>query len=108
MKVSKTIITVLLAIALFVGGIINVLPYFIFDLKSIVQFVPHLGLSLSGYYFSGVEYASPETGEYLTETVPIYYLIAACIVGIAILEICLLISSNMWSKQRLKKAVRKA
>lgn len=93
--------------ALFVSVLAVILPYFIFDIKFILKFIPYLGLSFGGLYFRGTETISPEANMIQMQPITLTELLIVLGTGLALCLICLLLTIKIWNNRLLNRRKRK-
>lgn len=74
----------------FISAIVTLSPYFLFDIKKILYFIPYLGFMMSGYYFRGIDDVTSD--DMLSEAVPIPFKIVICQCFFCILLLFIFIS----------------
>lgn len=82
--------------ALFTACAVSILPYFVFDLKTTLGYIPFIGLSMSHYYFTGINESS-DVNE--VTSVPVETLLTACAVSVALIVVCAVLTSLIWSRK---------
>lgn len=89
--VKKSVITV------FSGVVFNILPYFLLDEITLLNFFPSLGLLLFSRHLSGVETVVGDGYEYLP--VEPKYLVLACALGVMLILTSIVICGGLWSRR---------
>lgn len=85
--------------AFFVSLLIVILPYFIFDIKFVLKFIPYLGLSFGGLYFRGIEKLSSETDGIQMQPITLTELLIVLGIGLELCLICLLLTTRIWNNR---------
>lgn len=93
--------------AFFVGAIIVVLPYFLFDVNFILRYIPYLGLFVSGLYFRGIEKTVSENQSPQFEAIPLPKILIICAAGLILCGICLWFTARIWNNRPMAWRRRK-
>ena len=87
----------------FISIVVTIIPYFLFNISTILRYVPYLGLFFSEYYFRGIEKNNPQT--HLTEMIPLPLndLVTVIILGIVIFILLIFVSVGLWNNKAKKR-----
>lgn len=85
--------------AFFISLLIVILPYFIFDIRFILKFIPYLGLSFGGLYFRGTEKISSEAEGLQMQPITLTELLIALGIGLVLCLLCLLMTAGVWNNR---------
>lgn len=91
----------------FVSIIVTLLPYFLFDIKEILYYIPHLGFMLSGYYLRGIDDVSSNEMMSAIVSIPFEIMVCECFFCILLLFMFACFTIYLWKMRPLRRSSKK-
>lgn len=91
----------------FISAIVTLLPYFLFDIKEILYYIPHLGFMLSGYYLRGIDDVSSNEMMSAIVSIPFEIIVCECFFCILLLFMFACFTIYLWKSRPLRRSTKK-